>query len=64
MARTVRLADYRRDGETECQYSQKELEQAAVSICDALHGTYKDPVTGKAVNVMGRFFDVKNSRSR
>ena len=53
MARTVRLADYRRDGETESKYSQTELEKAAVSICDALHGTYKDPSTGKAANVRG-----------
>ena len=29
MARSVRLADYRRDGETECQYTQEELESAA-----------------------------------
>ena len=59
LARTVRLADYRRDGETECQYSQMELEQAAVSICDALHGTYKDPVSGKALKVRGDFSKLK-----
>ena len=53
IARTVRLADDRRDGETECQYFQGELERAAASIRDSLHGTYKDPSSGKAVNVRG-----------
>eukprot|EP00959_Pyramimonas_sp_CCMP1952_P371359 7776551-Pyramimonas_sp.AAC.1 len=35
MARSVRLADYRKDGETERQHSQGELEKAAVSIAEA-----------------------------
>ena len=63
LARTVWLADNRRDGETECQYSQVELERAAVSICDALHGTYKDPVCGRAVNVKGGFSKLKYVQS-
>ena len=63
MARSVRLADYRRDGETECQYSQGELERAAVSIVDALYGTYKDPSTGKSANVRGDFSKLKYVQS-
>ena len=63
MARTVRLADYRRDGETEPKYSLAELEKAAVSICDALHGTYKDPSRGKVANVRGDFTKLKYVKS-
>ena len=53
MARSVRLADYRRDGETDCQHSQGELERAAASMCDALRGTHKDPSAGDAASVGG-----------
>ena len=63
MARSVRLADYRKDGETECQYSQGELEKAAVSIVDVLYGTYKDPSTGKSTNVRRDFSKLKNVQS-
>eukprot|EP00959_Pyramimonas_sp_CCMP1952_P160728 3361556-Pyramimonas_sp.AAC.1 len=63
MARSVRLADYRKDGETERQYSQGELEKAAVSIVDALYGTYKDPSTGKTTKVRGDFSKLKYVQS-
>ena len=63
MARSVRLADYRKDGQTECQYSQSELERAAVSIVDALYGTFKDPSTGKHANVRGDFSKLKYVQS-
>eukprot|EP00959_Pyramimonas_sp_CCMP1952_P006032 126328-Pyramimonas_sp.AAC.1 len=38
MARSVRLADFRKGEETECQHSQGELERAAARIVDALRG--------------------------
>ena len=63
MARSVRLADYRKDGQAECQYSQGELERAAVSIVEALYGTYKDPSTGKTANVRGDFSKLKYVQS-
>ena len=63
VARSARPVDYRRDGETDCQYSQKELERAAASVCDALRGTYKDPSTGKAANVGGDFAKLRYAQS-
>eukprot|EP00959_Pyramimonas_sp_CCMP1952_P074684 1560184-Pyramimonas_sp.AAC.1 len=53
MALPARLADCRNDGQTECQYSQGELERAAASIVIAVHGAFKDPSSVKSERARG-----------